>query len=139
MMFPCKPQRFARQVPLAGGKVEMHLSSCTVEGVTYALSDAGLASPVDAGPALRALSASAAANIGANIPPGGTPLIIPGMTPNEAAQRWTLQGHGVDSKPVHEQLAVFARGRRVYQATIVGPSIDAEAAETFFSGIKLLP
>ena len=43
MMFPCKPQRFARQVPLAGGKVEMHLSSCTVEGVTYALSDAGLA------------------------------------------------------------------------------------------------
>ncbi len=28
------------------------------------------------------------------------------------------------------------RGLRIYQATIVGPVIENEAAETFFSGLK---
>jgi hypothetical protein len=29
------------------------------------------------------------------------------------------------------------KGLRVYQATIVGPVLDKEAVETFFSGLKL--
>jgi len=136
-MFPCKPQRFARSVPLAGHRVEMHLSSCTVDGVTYALSDASVESPIDAGPALQALGAAAAGNIGAAAPASGAPLTIAGMTPNAAARRWSLQGRGADDKAVHEEVAVFMRGRQVYQATIVGPAIDAEAAETFFGGIRL--
>jgi len=137
VMFPCKPQRLARVLLLAGNPVEMHLSSCTAEGVTYALSDAAVDSPVQAGPALRALSAAAANNIGAAADAASAPLAIPGMTPNDAARRWSLQGRGADDKPVREELAVFTRGRRVYQATIVGPAIDTEAAGTFFSSIQL--
>jgi len=135
-LFPCKPDRFARAVPLAGSRVEMQLASCAVEGVTYGLSHASVAQPAQVKWALEEMQAAAAKNIGAG-PATPAPLSISGMTPHPLAQRWALQGHGPDGKPVHEQVAVFTRGLRVYQATIVGPNIDAEAAETFFSGIKL--
>ena len=37
VMFPCKPDRFARNVTLGPEKVQMFLSSCSADGVTYAL------------------------------------------------------------------------------------------------------
>ena len=136
LMFPCKPDRFARPVPLVGGKVQMQLSSCTVQGVTYALSHAAVDQPAKVTRALEELQATAAQNIGAK-PVQPTPITVSGMTPNALAQRWTLEGQGPDGKPVAEQVAVFARGLRVYQLTVIGSRIDAEAADTFFTGIKL--
>jgi hypothetical protein len=138
MMFPCKPDRLARPVHLAGEKVRMQLSSCTVQGVTYALSHAAVDQPAKVTPALQALQAAAAQNIGAR-PGQSMPVMVSGMTPNALAQRLDLHGEGPDGKPVAEQVAVFARGLRVYQLTIVGSHIDAEAADIFFSGIKLSP
>jgi len=137
-MFPCKPERFARPVRLAGVAVEMRLSSCAVDGVVFGLSHAAMDDPSRVRQALQELRDAAARNIGAM---AGTPspFSVAGMTPNELAQRWALQGHAADGKPVVEQVAVFTRGLRVYQATIVGPMIDKEAAETFFSGIRLSP
>ncbi|HEV7915613.1 MAG TPA: hypothetical protein VGP22_17745, partial [Albitalea sp.] len=44
-MFPCKPERFARQLALAGAPVQMHLVSCTAANVTYAVAYARLADP----------------------------------------------------------------------------------------------
>ena len=34
-------------------------------------------------------------------------------------------------------MALFAYGTRVHQATMVGPHIDAEARDTFFSGLAV--
>jgi hypothetical protein len=59
------------------------------------------------------------------------------MTPHPLAARLSLEGRGTDGAAVHEQAVFFARGLRVYQATVVGPVLDAEAADTFFSGLKL--
>ncbi|HJV94503.1 MAG TPA: hypothetical protein VJ608_00645, partial [Albitalea sp.] len=36
-LFPCKPDRFARSVMLAGAKVQMVLASCAASGTTFAL------------------------------------------------------------------------------------------------------
>ena len=136
--FPCKPDRFARKVTLAGTTVSMVLVSCSAGGVTYALSQADLPDPTRVAAALAELRAAAAGNIGGDASLIGT-LSVPGTTPHPAAQRWRIEGRRADGTPLHEQAGFFARGSRVYQATMVGASIDPDAADTFFTGLKLAP
>lgn len=137
-MFPCKPDRFVRQVPLAGAKVQMQLVSCAVDGVSYAVVHAQVAEPMQVGPALEALRATAAANIGGRAA-SSAPFTVSGMTPSPLALRFSAEGLGADGTPVREQAGVFARGLQVYQATVVGPTLDALAADTFFSGLRFAP
>jgi hypothetical protein len=134
-LFPCKPDRAARQVSLAGAKVEMRIASCVVQDTVYAIGYATVAEPNRVTPALDELRRAAAANIGAT--PVASDWTLAGMTPNPLAQKLVMQGRDTKGKDVQEQAVFFARGMRVYQATIVGPAIDAAAAETFFSGLKL--
>ena len=135
-LFPCKPDRYARTVTLAGAQVSMVLASCSAGGVTYALSHADLPDPARVATALTELRAAAAGNIGGDASVIGA-MSVPGMTPNPAAQRWRIDGRRADGTPLHEQAGFFTRGVRVYQATMVGPSIDPDAADTFFTGLKL--
>jgi hypothetical protein len=135
-MFPCKPERFARGVPIAGDKVEMRMSSCTVDGVTYAVAYASVPDPAKVAAALTELREAAASNIGGT-PTGGGAVSVPGMTPNPLAQRISLTGHGADGKALQEHAAFFVKGLRVYQASVVGAKIDAEAADTFIAGLRM--
>ena len=135
-LFPCRPQPFARQLALAGETVQMHLISCSAGKATYAIAYAPLADPAKVTAALTQLRDAAAANIGA-APAVASPWSLPGMTPHPLAQKLLVEGRGADGKAVREQAVFFVKGLRVYQATIVGTVIDAEAAETFFNGLKL--
>ncbi len=135
-LFPCKPDRFTRSVMLGGEKVQMLLHSCAAGDATYALSHAQLADPAHVNPALEAMQAAAAGNLGgaANVV---SPLAIPGMTPHPVTQRWAVQGKRADGSAVQQQFTVFTRGLRVYQATIVGTAVDKVAADTFFGSLQL--
>lgn len=135
-LFPCKPDRFARTVTLAGTAVQMVLVSCAADGATYALSHADIVDPIKASAVLSELRAAAARNLG-GVPQRAVPMVVPGMTPNALAERLTMEGHRADGHVVREQAAFFVRGARVYQASIVGERIDGDAADTFFSGLKL--
>jgi hypothetical protein len=135
-MFPCKPERFARGVPLAGAKVEMRMSSCVVDGVTFAVAYASVAEPAKVATAMTELRAAIAANIAASATELG-PASVPGMTPNPLARRVALKGRGADGGDLQEQAVFFVKGLRVYQASIVGPRIDPEAADTFVAGLRL--
>jgi hypothetical protein len=137
-MYPCKPERFVRQVPLAGSKVDMQLTSCAVDGVSYAVVQARVADPMQVGPALEALREAAAGNIGGQAA-SVAPFAVGGMTPSPQAVRFSAEGRGADGTPVREQAGVFARGLQVYQATVVGPRLDGPATETFFSGLRFAP
>ena len=137
-LFPCKPERFTRVVALAAGKVRMQLVSCSVEGVTYALAHAAVAEPVMVSAALKQLRVAAVENI-AGQTQLVSPLAIRGMTPNVLAERWVMQGHGADGAAVREHVGFFTKGLHVYQATVVGPQVDNDAVDVFFSGLKLSP
>lgn len=134
-MFPCKPERFARGVQLAGTKVEMRMSSCVVDGATYAVAYAGIADPAKVSVAMTELRAAITANIAGSVTELGA-VSVPGMTPNSLAQRMALRGHGADGDALQEQAVFFVKGLRVYQASIVGPKIDPEAADTFIAGLR---
>jgi hypothetical protein len=136
-LFPCKPTGAARRLALAGTAVEMTLYACSAGDVTYAVGFADVGQPLLVEPALAELSAAAARNIGATVPTAVAPLRIAGMTPNPRAGCQSLFGQLGDGRRVEVQVALFVRGTRVFQATIVGPRLDAVAIETFFGSLQL--
>lgn len=137
-MFPCKPERFARTLILAGIPVQMRMETCSAAGVTYAVTYAQVAEPAQLVPAFEQLRAAALDNVAGHAE-HLAPFVVAGMTPNAAAGRWTMQGHGADGKPLTAWVGLFSKGLTVYQATVVGPQVDTEAADTFFTALSLAP
>ena len=135
-LFPCKPDHHIRRVSLAGAELAMQLSSCTADGNVYALSqiDVGQADRVT--PVLQALREAAAQNIGGPTAVRG-PQPVPGMTPNPLAQRLGWRSVREDGSTIEAQAAFFTQGTQVYQATIVGTRLDADAADIYFAALKL--
>jgi hypothetical protein len=138
LSMPCRPAGHARQLPLAGTRVELRLMACSVDDHTFAIASAELADPARVGPALLALAAAARANVQGTAD-AGQDAAVPGMTPHPAARRWRVQGQLPDGRAVQEQVLVFAHGLRVFQATLVGPRADDALAQPFFDSIAILP
>ena len=137
-LFPCKPAHHTRTVRLAGAEVALTLSACTAGGVTYALGHADVGDPTRVTAALAELGDAAARNLGAAAAPG-TAADVKGMTPNLRAQRLSVRGSLPDGTAVQEQLILFAKGTRVFQATVLGAATGEEATSTFFDALRLPP
>lgn len=134
--FPCKPDRHTRTVQLAVQAVRMEMLVCDAAEAKFALSYFDVAEPARVGEALVELQALASGNLGA--PRGeAAPLAVPGMTPNPKAMRLRLDGRQPDGTPMQEQAVFFAKGLRVYQATVLGRRVSAEAADVFLGGLRL--
>jgi hypothetical protein len=134
--FPCRPDRHARDVVVAGVKTRMNMLVCAAGDATYALSFIDVAEPSGVTAALADLRAVAAGNLGAvDATPGS--LQVPGMTPNTQAARLHLAGLRPDGTALQQQAAFFAKGLRVYQASVLGATLPAEAYDTFFAGLRL--
>ncbi|MBC7718012.1 MAG: hypothetical protein H7143_13865 [Pseudorhodobacter sp.] len=135
-LFPCKPDRFTRSFVLGGEKLQMVLNSCAAGDVTYALSHAKLAVATRVNPVLEAMQSAAAGNLGGTATLVSA-LVVPGMAPHPITQRWAVQGKRADGTALYQQFGVFTRGLHVYQATVVGHSLDPVAADTFFGSLQL--
>jgi hypothetical protein len=135
---PCKPDSHARQVQLGRDLVRLELHACTAAGSTWALAFADVGDPARVGPALEELLASATRNLAA-AEPRQLPLKAEGATPNPVSKRVQLQGQMPDGRAVTEQVAVFAKGTRVYRAVALGAALDAESVDGFFGSLRLAP
>ncbi len=133
-LLPCRPASQARRLVLAGSEVEMSMLACTADGVVFAVASVDLAQPGLVGAAMAELHAVAARNLGAP-PQVRAAFQVPGSTPNAQAGIASFTGMLGDGRRVEEKIAVFARGTRVYQATMLGPSVEMEASEAFFGGL----
>lgn len=138
VLFPCKPASHARRVTLGSDALRLELHACTAGGMTWAVSFADVQDPARVAPALDELRAAAAHNLSA-ASAQRLALKVEGATPNAASQRVQLQGHLPDGRAVLMQVAVFAKGTRVFQATALGDGLDAEAADSFFDSLRFLP
>ncbi len=134
-LLPCRPAGQARRLVLAGSEVELSMLACTGDGVVFAVATAELAQPGRVGAAIAELHAAAARNVGAP-PPVREAFEVPGSTPNAQAGIASFTGLLGDGRRVEERIAVFARGTRVYQATMLGPSVEMEASDAFFGGLR---
>jgi len=136
VMLPCRPDRHRRDVALAGTTVKMDLLVCTAGGATFALSSLALADPSEVTAALVALRAAMLDNLGGSVL-RSTSWALAGMTPNAQAARVEASGRLPDGTAVRQEAAFFARGLHIYQASIIGPHVEPEAAENFFGGLRL--
>lgn len=134
-IFPCRPASHQREVQLAGQRVRMVLYACKADATTFALAAADVADVRLVGVALQELGAAAAHNVGAT--PGlGEELNVPGMTPNANARRFGWTGELPGGAVTREQVGVFVRGSRVYQATVLGPNPEPEMVNIYFAGLR---
>ncbi|MDO9461522.1 MAG: hypothetical protein Q7N95_15615 [Alphaproteobacteria bacterium] len=135
LLLPCKPASHARKVQLAGQAVTLTLLACRAGEVTWALAHADMVDPARVTPALDELRQAALANLGATTG-AALPLAVAGATPNPSSSRVAISGHLPDGSAVQEELAVFARGTRVFQATAVGARLEPQALQTFFTALR---
>lgn len=134
--FPCKPDRHSRSVALSAQTVRMEMLVCSAGDVTFALSFADLSDPGQVGATLAELQALASSNLGA-ARADRTDAAVRGMTPNPNAARLRLEAMQANGASLQEQATFFAKGLRIYQATVLGKKVPAEAADTFFAGLRL--
>lgn len=137
-MFPCRPVSHAREVSLTGTPVQMTLHACRAGDAVYAVGVADVGEPVRVTPALRELGEAAGRNLGAEAA-ASQPLAVGGMTPNPQARRLQIDGRGPDGASLREEVALFARGTTVYQATVLGKALDPAAVQIFVEGLKVMP
>ena len=137
VLFPCKPTHHARQVALAGQDVLLNLVACTADDVTWAVAFTELGDPTRMTPALAALQAASLDNLGAEASASrALPLKVSGATPYPGAGRVAFEGRRPDGSALQAQVAVFAKGTRAFQATVIGNRLPAEGLETFFDGLR---
>ncbi len=134
--FPCKPDRHARTVRLAVQTVRIELLACAADDTQFALSFFDLDDPAKVSAALAELQSLAASNLGATERQARRAK-VPGMTPSEEAAQLRLEGRQPDGSTMQEEAVFFAKGLRVYQATVLGRRLRPGAAETFLAGLRL--
>lgn len=134
VQFPCKPAQQQRTVPLAGAPVALTLLVCSADGQTFGLAHADVADPARVQRALQELASAARRNI-AGKPVRSVPFLPGGATPNEASLRERLSGRLPEGKPAQMELAVFAIGTRVFQASVLGEVVREDAVEIFLAAI----
>lgn len=133
--FPCRPDRQARAVIVAGAKAQMNMLACNAGDATFALAFVDVSDPARVGATLAELRATAASNL-QDASTQNAPLQIKGMTPNEQAARVTIAGKLPDGGTVQEHAAFFTRGLRVYQATVIGAKPTPQVVDAFLVGLK---
>ena len=112
--------------------------ACSVEETAYALSFADVTDPARVGVALDEFGRAAQANLQSQAS-ASQPAAVPGMTPQAQAAQWRLSGRLPDGRAVQERMVLFSHGTHVYQATMLGARLDAEAQETFFGALRVGP
>lgn len=140
LLWPCKPLHQERESPGRSGRpLKMGLATCEADGRQFALSWADLEDPVDVGPALRRMRQAVADKLDVPLPApeSGASAAQPiGATPQPEAIQLSLSAARPGPR-AHTQLAVFARGLRVYQLSMLGPRLDEATWAQWLGSVRL--
>ena len=137
-LFPCRPDHHVRPVRVADVPVRMEMLVCAAGGSTFALGFLDVADPARVMATLDEMRSIALANVGGAAPQTERANIA-GMTPNPLAVRLSTSGILPGGNAVHVHAVFFAKGLRVYQATVIGAAPSLQWVEAFFDGLKFPP
>lgn len=137
-LLPCKPQHAERSVALAGHSVRLLLDHCDAADATWAVARADVGDPREVDAALRGLRDAALRNVDAGAAAAEASAAVAGMTAHAQARRVSAIGRRPGGAPVELQTVVFAHGTTVWQATVLAPRVDADAAQTFFGALRFV-
>jgi hypothetical protein len=134
-MLPCKPDKGAREVSMAGRPVRLQGLGCDTGGATFAVMFADLG---DASQSTEVLSSWNQATLG-NLRATGaevTPFLPPGAMALGTSAQVRATGQRADGQKVESRAAYFARGGRVFQAVVFADRLNPEFVEPFFQGLR---
>lgn len=138
-VLPCKPEVRSRTVPLAGAPASLTVAGCEAGGLHWGLAVADVGGPGRVGPALAALEAALAGNLGAPVRTAG-PAKVEGQTPHPQARQARIDGHDPSGAPVSARSWVWAQGTWVAQASVLARAqptpAQQEAVEAFAAGLR---
>lgn len=135
-MLPCKPDKGARSVPMAGRQVDLKLLTCDAGGVTFAILAGDIGDPLRAGEVLAQWKAATLANMRANSAQSlEQPFLPAGAMALPQSVRVAATGQRANGSKVESHAAYFARGSHVVQAVIYADRVTPEAADGFFAGL----
>lgn len=134
LLMPCKPDKAQKKVPLGGSPTELMMLSCDAGGMTFAVGTADVGDAAKVAAALAQWQAVTLANIKAPAVSPSTSIQLAGAA--GGASLVTAVGQRTNGRAVASQAAYFAQGTQVFQAVVLADRIAADAADTFFSGLK---
>lgn len=133
--FPCRPDRHVRDVRLGERRLSMQMLVCAAGGSTFAVSFVDVPDPAALAAVMTDLRAAAIGNVRGQRPTT-VPFQLKGMQASAQAVRVSVEGRLPDGAKVAEHAVWFARGLRVYQATVIGAAPGAAEVEAFLAGLK---
>lgn len=134
-LLPCKADRATRALPLGGEQVMVEMAGCETGGATFAIAHAAAHSPAQAEAWLTAWRAATKAQLAGAQTDESTGTMAR-AAPAPAPLRLQAQG------AVALKVLWFATAKKdgavtLYQATVLGRPSAADAADTFFDGLRL--
>jgi hypothetical protein len=135
-MLPCKPDKAARTVPMAGRQVELKVLGCEAGDATFAILAGDIGDPLRAGEVLAQWRVATLANMrSAPTSAQDQPFLPPGAMALPQSLRVSASGQRADGSQVESQAVYFARGSQVVQAVVYADKLPAEAVDSFFAGL----
>ncbi len=134
-LLPCKPDRGARLVPLAGQQLELRMLGCDAGGATFAVAHTDIRDAAQAGAALAQWKTVMLGHMRATASQE-QPFLLAGASAVPAPVRVAAKGRHPDGSAVAAQAVWFARGSEIFHAVIYADKISPEIADTFFSGLR---
>jgi hypothetical protein len=139
-LMPCKPDRAARKLDLAGEAVELGMTGCDAGGATFAVSQVRFGAGASAGAALTQWRVAMLANMRAS-DIREQPFYPAGSLDLPQSVRLSAAGQRADGSAVKAQAVWFARasndGLWLFHAVIYADTLKPETADVFFGGLKL--
>ena len=135
-LLPCKPDKAARTVPMAGRQVELQVLGCNAGGATFAVLSGDIVDPLQAGAVLAQWNGATLANMRSPAAGAQDRVFLPaGAMALPQSLRVTATGQRADGSRVESQSVYFARGSRVVQAVVYADRVRPEIADTFFAAL----
>jgi hypothetical protein len=134
-LFPCKPERAARDVSMGDQTLSLNLLACDAGDAKFALAYADTRDADKTGPLLASWRTVTLANMRATAP-ADVPVNIKGVAAL-AAKGVLANGVRPDGSAVVLQAVWFASGTHIFQASIYSDVARPQVAETYFSGLRL--
>ena len=135
-VLPCKPDKGARTVPMAGRDVSLEVLGCDTGGATFAVLFADIGDTSRLGEVLALWKTATLLNLHSEAarefafrPPGALDL--------PQALQVVASGKRADGSRVESHAAYFARGSHVFQAVIYSSKLKPEVADAFFAGLRI--
>lgn len=139
VLLPCKPDKAQQTVPMGGQPTALTLLGCDAGGAAFAVAVADLGQ-AGAVPAVLAqwqavtLAGIQAANLSTTTT---TAMAVPGALAAPAPVLVRALGRRPDGSPVHSHALYFAHGTQVFQVVMLASTVTPEAADMFFSSVRL--